>query len=834
MNLVTEANRRWWTLGAVTFCLFMVMLDTTIVNVALPAIQSDLGVELSRLEWIVSAYLVAEAALLLPGGKLADFFGRRRVLLVGLTVFTGASLACGLATSGDMLIVARAVQGAGAALMMPATHSIISASFDEREHGLAYGIWAGVSMLGLALGPLLGGLLVQHADWSWIFFVNVPPGIAALLIGRVVIRESKDTSNEQGLDPIGLVFSAAALFMLVFALIEGHHYGWTSPLILGLFLGSALCLAIFIALEKWQKRPMLDLSLFRNRTFSGANVVSMLVMMVMLGVLFFISIYAQTILGFSPVKTGVTFLPMTLIFLLISPIAGILGDRFGFRWPVTFGMTLLGGSLLYLSRIADADATFSDFLPSLLAAGVGMGITSAPVVAAAMSAVPVEKAGISAGVLTSFRSTGGSLGVAVMGSIVTTQLGDLEPGAKGFAATFVGAFQDSLTAAAAIAFTGAAIAALTIRRAPHAPPVAEPAFVRAHTSAGFVAAAALGGGASPSVIVPIYWREEEAAAAPAPAPAVAEPPAPAPVPVAAPGEPVVAAPPAPAGAEAGATTPMLVAQEGPLAGQRFPVERELSLGRENVDVILDDPEVSRRHAIVRQVDGALELVDVGSVNGTYVNGQRIHEPTLLANGDAISLGRSTFEAVLPVPLPRAAATVAAGRPLQATGPPVLVVVEGPLTGQRVTADRELSLGREGTDLLLDDPEVSRRHARIRLVDAGVELADLGSVNGTYLNGQRIHEAVVLADGDTFSLGRTSPAPRFPSRSRAPPRPWPLRVRRRRRRHRSSWVETGPWRGSASRSRGTCSSAARAPTSSSTIRRSHGSTRSSVPPTGRSR
>ena len=226
-RILASENRKWWTLGAVTFALFMIMLDNTVVNVALPSIQRDLGIGLSELEWTVNAYVLTFAVLLLTGGRLADLVGRRRIFLIGLAVFAGSSLACGLAQSGEVLIAARAIQGIGAAFMLPATLSIISATFPARERGLALGIWAGVSAMALAIGPLVGGLLAEHASWSWIFFINVPVGALGIVAGRIVIQESRDTSRGQRLDLPGLLVSGAALFALVFGLIEANRYGWT-------------------------------------------------------------------------------------------------------------------------------------------------------------------------------------------------------------------------------------------------------------------------------------------------------------------------------------------------------------------------------------------------------------------------------------------------------------------------------------------------------------------------------------------------------------------------------------------------------------------------------
>src|SRR3954447_17274443 len=241
-RIFADEYRKWWTLGALSFALFMIMLDNTIVNVALPAIKSDLGIGTSELEWVVTAYALTFAVLLLTGGKLGDLYGRRLIFTIGLVVFTASSLACGLSSSATELIGARAVQGVGSALMMPATLSIISATFAVRERGTAIGIWAGVSAMALAIGPLLGGVITEHISWNWIFYVNVPIGVLAVLAAIFVVPESKDTSREQRLDLPGLLTSAIALFSFVFALIEGNPYGWTSARIIGLLVLAAVAL----------------------------------------------------------------------------------------------------------------------------------------------------------------------------------------------------------------------------------------------------------------------------------------------------------------------------------------------------------------------------------------------------------------------------------------------------------------------------------------------------------------------------------------------------------------------------------------------------------------
>ncbi|HEU5009422.1 MAG TPA: MFS transporter [Gaiellaceae bacterium] len=457
-GIFAAENRKWLTLAAVSFGLFMIMLDNTVVNVALPSIQKDLGADLSELEWIVTGYALTFASLMLVGGKVADAYGRRLIFVVGIVVFTTASLLCGLSTSAHMLIGARVLQGAGAALMNPATLSIIAATFPPRERGTAIGIWAGTSALALAIGPLVGGLITEHANWNWIFFINVPIGILGIVASYAFIDESRDETHER-LDLPGLVTSALGLFALTYALIEANTYGWGSPRILGAFVLAAVALVAFVVLEKRQREPMLPLDLFRNRTYTGANLVMLLVALAMFGVFFFVSLYMQNILGYSAVEAGAAFLPMTLLIVLIAPIAGKTSDRLGSRGLMTGGMILLAVQLLLFSQLG-ADASFWNLLPALLIGGVGMAMTMTPSAAAATRSVPVDKAGIGSAVLNCARQVGGTMGVAVMGAIVAS-----ETGAVPTVDTFMRGFERALLVAACIAFLGALVAYVLVR--PH-------------------------------------------------------------------------------------------------------------------------------------------------------------------------------------------------------------------------------------------------------------------------------------------------------------------------------------------------------------------------------
>jgi EmrB/QacA subfamily drug resistance transporter len=474
-RLFTDENRKWWTLVAVSFGLFMIMLDNTVVNVALPSIRADLGISISELEWVVNAYALTFGVLLLTGGKLADLLGRRAIFIAGLVIFTGASLWCGLAGGAASLIAARTVQGVGAALMNPATLSIITATFPPRLRGTAIGIWAGVSALALAIGPLVGGILTEKINWSWIFFVNIPVGILGVIAARVFIDETKDTSREQRLDLPGLVTSAVGLFALTYGLIETNTHAWGSTRVLVLLGIAVVALVAFVILELRQRLPMLDLSLFRDPTFSGANTTMGLVGLAMFGIFFYNSLFLQNVLGYSAIKTGATFLPMTVLIILVAPVAGRASDRIGPRWLMGAGMTLLTGSLLLFATL-DQQSSFWNILPGLLVGGFGMAITMAPTTSAAMGSVPVDKAGVGSAVINSMRQVGGSLGIAIMGTLVAAEVSVSQFDPR-YPVQFVDGYHRALMVGAGILLAGAFVAVLTVgrpRRA-EAPAVAEPA-----------------------------------------------------------------------------------------------------------------------------------------------------------------------------------------------------------------------------------------------------------------------------------------------------------------------------------------------------------------------
>jgi EmrB/QacA subfamily drug resistance transporter len=441
------------------FALFMIMLDNTVVNVALPSIQRDLGATLSGLEWTVNGYTLSFAVLLATGGRLGDIFGRRLTFIIGVIVFAASSATAGLAPSTDFLVASRVVQGIGAALMMPATLSIVTDAFPAHERGKAMGTWAGVSALALAVGPVLGGFLTEHVSWRAIFYLNIPVAVGAVAAALFAVRESRDTSVGREVDYAGVAVLTGALTALVLALVEGNAWGWGSPEIVGLLVGAGAGLAAFVAIELRVRVPMVEFRFFSDRNFLGAVVVALIVSFAMLGVFFFLALYMQNILGYSPLEAGVRFLPSTLMIVGVAPVAGRLSDRFGARWLIAGGLTIVAASLYSFSGIA-VDSTYLDLLPGFMLLGIGIAMTMSPMTSAAMNAVAVEKAGIASGVLSMFRMVGGSLGVAVTGAIFQGAVGNP---ATATPTEFVDALGQAMLVSAGVALLGAAVGAAAIR-----------------------------------------------------------------------------------------------------------------------------------------------------------------------------------------------------------------------------------------------------------------------------------------------------------------------------------------------------------------------------------
>ncbi|HZD73471.1 MAG TPA: DHA2 family efflux MFS transporter permease subunit [Actinomycetota bacterium] len=418
------------TLGACCFGLFMVMLDNTIVNVALPSIQRELHASVMSLQLVVDAYILVFASLLLTAGALGDRFGRKKVFQVGLVMFTVASGLCGLATSEQMLIASRALQAVGGSALLPSTLALVTAAFpDRREQAQAIGLWSGVSAMALVAGPLLGGALTDGLGWRSVFYVNLPVGATALLVAGRFITESRNPAGRR-LDLPGQVLAILALGGLTFALIEGNSRGWTSPLILALLGVAAVSLPAFLLVERRGTHPMLALGFFRDPCFSSANAIALLVGFALLGFVFFNTLYFQTVQGYSPLGAGVRYAASTAMIVVVAPIAGRLASRAGYWVPVTIGTILAGAALLMFTR-SEPGTPYLVLLGPLLLLGTGLGLTISPVTAAAVAGMPPGQAGVASATVNTNRQVGGALGVALLGAIVTARFSAVLPSRLG-------------------------------------------------------------------------------------------------------------------------------------------------------------------------------------------------------------------------------------------------------------------------------------------------------------------------------------------------------------------------------------------------------------------
>jgi EmrB/QacA subfamily drug resistance transporter len=426
-----NAREKVIVLLTMCFALAMAMLDNTVVNVALPTINRELDAGVSGLQWIVDGYVLAFASFLLTGGILGDKYGRKRMFLLGLAIFTIASALCGLSQTTEQLILARVLQGVGGALLMPGTLSIITVTFPPKERAKAIGLWAGVSGLALALGPTLGGYLVEHVGWQSVFFINLPIGIVAFFVASATVTESR-SDQERHLDVTGLVLGSSALLFATYGLIEANTKGWSDPLIWGSLLLAAILAVVFVVWERRTPHPMMPLSYFRIPSFSAGNAVAFSVSLGMFATFFFLSLYLQGINGLSPFEAGYKFLPMTVMIIVTAPLAGKYASQHGSRAPMTYGLLLAGGGLTLLGLTLQTDSSYLYMLPIFMIMGHGMGATMAPMTAAVMNSVGPQRAGLGSAMTNTSREVGGVLGIAVLGTILTTRLqGAFEPAIAG-------------------------------------------------------------------------------------------------------------------------------------------------------------------------------------------------------------------------------------------------------------------------------------------------------------------------------------------------------------------------------------------------------------------
>jgi EmrB/QacA subfamily drug resistance transporter len=469
-------ERKWWSLLAVCLATFMLLLDITVVNVALPDIQKELDTDLTGLQWVVDAYTLLLAALTLTMGTLADRFGRRRLFVIGVGVFTLASLLCGLATSATFLHLARGLQGVGGAAMFATSLALIAQEFDPRERGTAFGLWGATTGFAVAVGPVVGGLITEHLGWEWIFFVNVPVGVIAIAMTLLRVPEGeRDTSAR--IDWAGLVTFSGALLCLVLALIRGNDEGWGSAVIVTLLIGSAALLLAFVAIELRGRQPLLDLQLFRIPAFTGAQITAFALHASMFAMFLYLVIYIQSVLGYSPLEAGLRFLPVSLLSFAVAPVAGKLAERLPVRGFLGAGLVLVGIGLLLMSGIDPGD-DWTTLLPGFIVAGIGIGCTNPPLATAAIGVVEPRRSGAASGINSTFRQVGIATGIAALGALfqarVTDDLGPrlgrsvssgvLPPGAHDAARhAFIDGLNEILIVAAVVAFAGGVLAFALVR-----------------------------------------------------------------------------------------------------------------------------------------------------------------------------------------------------------------------------------------------------------------------------------------------------------------------------------------------------------------------------------
>jgi EmrB/QacA subfamily drug resistance transporter len=448
---MSGSRRNGWTLGIVSVALFMVVLDNLVVSVALPTIHRDLGASIQSLEWTVNAYVLSYAVLLLTGAALGDRFGRRRMFVIGMSIFTGASALAALAPSTDLLIAARAVQGTGAAIVTPLTLTLLAEAFTDERRGMAIGVWSGVSGIAVALGPLVGGAVVQAISWHWIFWINVPIGICLIPLAARTLKESRGPYGR--LDIPGLALASTGAFGIVFGLVRAQSLGWTSSMVLTSLIAGALALAGFVRWELRASEPMLPMGFFARRSFAVTNVASLSMYFGMFGSIFFLSQYMQNVLGNTPLQAGLKLLVWTGATMVVAPLAGVFSERLGSRPFMFAGLSLQAGALAWLALLISTHVPYSEMIPPFIMAGAGMALVFAPSANAILSSVTAQQAGQASGANNAIREVGGVLGVAVLASVFTGSGGYASPHA------FIAGLRPAMWVAVAVLALGALVVA---------------------------------------------------------------------------------------------------------------------------------------------------------------------------------------------------------------------------------------------------------------------------------------------------------------------------------------------------------------------------------------
>jgi len=462
--MVASANRKWLALALLCAVQFMVVLDIAIVNVALPSIQVDLGFSQEDLQWVISAYALVFGGFLLLGGRAADLLGRRRIFIAGLVVFTIGSLLCGLAWDDGALIGARAIQGLGAAIISPAALSILGVTFTEgKERNIALGAWGAVGGFGAAAGVLLGGILTDVLSWEWIFFVNIPVGIAALALAPVLLGESRDARG-QGFDVLGGLLVTSGLVVLVYAITEARDFGWGSGETIGLFAAAAALLGGFVAVESRRRDPLMPFSIFRLRTLTGANIAGLILGTAVFAMFLMLTLYMQQVLGYSALKTGIAYLAVALTAIVWSAVAAQLVTRIGVKPVLIAGMVALTSGLVYFTQVSVGGSYLGDLLPGFLLIGIGLGFSFVPISIAALAGVKPSEAGLASGLINTTQQIGGALGIAIISTIATSQTAGAVSAGSAVPFALTDGFQAAFWGGTATAAVGILVALFVIRR----------------------------------------------------------------------------------------------------------------------------------------------------------------------------------------------------------------------------------------------------------------------------------------------------------------------------------------------------------------------------------
>ena len=472
-------KRKWFALALLCASQFVVVLDIAVVNVALPSIQKDLGFSQENLQWVISAYALVFGGFLLLGGRLADIVGRRRVYFVGLIVFSLGSLLCGLAWSEASLIGARAIQGLGAAAITPSALSILTTMFAEgRERNIALGAWGAVGGFGAAAGVLLGGVLTDLLSWQWIFFVNVPVGIAALVLTPILLSESRDARGQSN-DVPGAVLVTSGLVLLVLGITQGQQWGWGSGRTIGIFVASAVLLAGFAAWEQRQRDPLVPFSIFRLQTLTAANVAGFILGTALFSMFLMLTLYMQQVLGYSPIKTGVAYLAVAGTSIIWANAAAVAVNRVGVKPALIFGMSLLTIGLVYFTQVSVNGSYWTDLFPGFMILGLAIPFAFVPITIAALAGTSPEDAGLASGLINTSQQVGGAVGIAVLSTIAVSTTNDAVASGHRVPVALTDGFVNAFWAGAAIAFVGVLVSIFLVRGRDlksHEVPLVEPAF----------------------------------------------------------------------------------------------------------------------------------------------------------------------------------------------------------------------------------------------------------------------------------------------------------------------------------------------------------------------